>query len=492
MSGAIREVPFYIGRGNFRPLGRMLDYAEHSFSFEFASIVGIELPLAHGLFRLFAIVLLGIAGLVSLFYLRNAARLGGRRQIEPVLTLSLYLYPLAFATSVIAAGDGSPFTLFPFLYLVSTTLALSAGVVVARDSNLVVGRLSFFELLGYAVLGAVLASTFDLAYLGAPLMVAFVLTRLLLARLPIRNVISMRLSKAIAATAVGFAGVFIPTRLLIQRACSGGSCYAASDLSIDPAGWQVLADRLVSGFPVAGWSFVNERVGLDDPNWGVFFTNAGATVLLVAGLLYVYSAWRQTAPLRKTRTSDEEADEGRSFGGKGAGILITMIWPLSVVAAGALIAALSAKMQAAPPGIGSGWRDSGFAAVGWALALSVLLAAGILLFDSPRARSGLLIVSLALLAAGMGQTFLANANLAESRASNAEAVINTRIAFEVIDFDMTELGNDRRCGLLADFSSFFHDRQLPRDEQLARALNQVSLQRYGVRFCDRDVLGARS
>ena len=132
---AIKEIPFYIGRGNFRPLGRMLDYAEHSFSFEFASITGAPLPVIHGLFRVGIIVVAGLAGLVSLYLLSRSAEAGGRETIHSVLLAAVWVYPILFAASVVAAGAGSPFTLFPFLYVGSSALAMWAAIVVARDGT---------------------------------------------------------------------------------------------------------------------------------------------------------------------------------------------------------------------------------------------------------------------------------------------------------------------------------------------------------------------
>ncbi len=129
---AIKEIPFYIGRGNFRPLGRMLDYAEHSFSFEFASITGAPLPVIHGLFRVGIIVVAGLAGLVSLYLLSRSAEAGGRERLHSVLLAAVWVYPILFAASVVAAGAGSPFTLFPFLYVGSSALAMWAAIVVAE------------------------------------------------------------------------------------------------------------------------------------------------------------------------------------------------------------------------------------------------------------------------------------------------------------------------------------------------------------------------
>jgi hypothetical protein len=395
--------------------------------------------------------------------------------------MALVLYPASFAISVVAAGAGSPFTLFPFLYLVSTAIAIGAAVVVARDGNMAIGSLSALGWLGYAVLGAVLASTFDLVYLGPPLIVALVFVRASLGRVPFRQLAQLRATKAALGTIAGFVAVFLPTRALIQRACSGGACYAASDLSLDWSALGVAADRFVSGFPAAGWRFVDSTTGSVEQGWRVFATNAGATLLAMVVVVFAVSVLRKASRTNKSaRTAPEELRIRR-----WPGFVLVVLWPTAVIAGGAAIAALSAKMQNDQPAIGFGWRDSGFAAVGWAIVISVGLALLISVGRSTRTNRALLVGGLVVLTFALGKTFLVNANLAAEASLDPESIVNNRIAAEVIDFDRTEFGNERRCELIDQFSIVFHDRRLPRDEQLAGVLDWVSRNRYDLPFCDR-------
>ena len=67
-------------------------------------------------------------------------------------------------------------------------------------------------------LGAALASTFDLVYLSTLLIAALAFVRVKLARIRWKDVVSLRLTRAVLGTAVGFVVVFVPTRLIIENA----------------------------------------------------------------------------------------------------------------------------------------------------------------------------------------------------------------------------------------------------------------------------------
>ena len=489
VAAGIREIPFYINRGNFRPLGRMLDYAEHSFSFEFASFAGVPLPVVHGFFRVAAIGLLGVMGLITLHYMVLSALKGERRSLAAALSHAEVLFPVAYCVSVVAAGAASPFVLFPFLYLVSTALAMGAAAVVSRDSNMVEGSLSVMSIVGYLLLGAIVGSTFDLVYLGGPLLVVLALVRMRLQRIPLSRFSRLRVGKAAMFTLAGFVGVFVPTRLLIQSACSGGACYAASDLSFDPAGLRVFVDRLASGSPFAGWHYVQSAVGAHEMASTVFVSNAGASLLVLVVALYVVMAAARARRVRSAsdsqlRTTEHSPPVHRLW----TSLPLSACWPFSVLALSSALAALSAKMQSDKPAIGFGWRDSGFAAVGWALLLSIVLGAVVAaLRDHGRLRAVVWVV-LALMAVMAGKTILVNADVAEAARKDSESVVSNRIAAEVINFDESTNGDQIRCELIGEFSAVFHDRQYPRDAQLADALNRLAMARYHEPFCSRDVL----
>ena len=452
----------------------MLDYFEHSLALEVAVSTGASLPFVHGVFRLGAVSLAGIAGFLTL---RGLARtVGARGRQGSIMDTACVIYPLVFGACVVAAGAGSPITLFPFLYMTSTAIPLLAAVLVGRAANLRVGGIHWPEATGYVLLGGVLASTFDLVYLAMPLVVVYLGVQIGLSSHTLSSAWKLRGAKALGWVTLGFVAVFLPTRYAIQQACSGGACYAASDLSFDISGLSIFSDRLISGIPVAGWRYVAETAGSGGIGWKYFLGNAGATLAAV-GLIAVAMQIRRA--LLRRRDSAESVGSG-----DGASLALVAVWPGAILAGGSVLAALQAKMQADMPAIGFGWRDSGFAAVGWAMLLCLGLAALIEATDRQRWRALSASAVVAVLVVASAQTYLSNASLAESASRDPESLVNNRIAIEIVDFDRTDLGNGRRCQLLDDFSDVFHDRQYDRDVQLEGVLDWISERRYHVPFCD--------
>ena len=57
IGGALQQVPFFISRGNFRPIGRSIDYIEHSAAYQLAIVTKIPVNVVHGMFRILAVAL---------------------------------------------------------------------------------------------------------------------------------------------------------------------------------------------------------------------------------------------------------------------------------------------------------------------------------------------------------------------------------------------------------------------------------------------------
>ncbi len=249
--------------------------------------------------------------------------------------------------------------------------------------------------------------------------------------------------------------------------------------------FHILGDRILSGFPGSGWAVVDRWSGTADPGWSAFLKNAGATVIMLVAIGYVVST------LRFHRAGKARVISGSSPSAGVSDRLLWSIplaftWPVAAVFVGSLIARAQRSNAGWSPRYRCGlagfrvWRSG----VGdWSQCVRGRFGCSAGSATKKRAiRPDCLSNSAS---ARVREDLLRERNLASATSRNPEAIINNRLATEVIDFDLSELGNERRCGLLADFSAVYRDRALERDKQLANALNQVSQQRYGHAFCDR-------
>lgn len=438
----------YLGMGNFRPLGRVLEKSLDLLAYAVTDLSGLPVNVSLRLVSfLGAVVLTAVAVLFAEGFVAR-----GRLFRQAPSTLAATV-PFAVGGGFVAAGSTSPAVLFGGLYLLSAALVLAVAAAACRvDPDRTFGWWRAGLLL---VAGAALASFNEIVYLALPFATAAVLlrgrfvlgltTRVMLTGAPIR---------LLALLWLGFLPVFVVVRAVIYGHCADGGCYARSDITLGPAVLQAGPVRMVSWFPPFMWQFaVNGRPWL-----------AGAVPLL-ALLLLGGLAWRAVQDLPGLSRVDR--------------------WPLlglaaaafALLALGATLGSLNAGVQdiVTAGRIGQGWVDTAVTAAAGGIVLTVLVQAW-------SVRRAALVAIVILLALSATASTAANQRYAETMDTRAASLLNNRIALEMAQFDPTPDGNAHRCRLRAEFRALYPTMTF----SLARfdmALDEASRQHAGVPFC---------
>jgi hypothetical protein len=435
------SVPMYLGFGNFRPLGRMLEWSVDTVAYVLGDVT--HLPVQVGLRLVSALAAAVLCATAVLF--AEAVTAPGRMFAAPPAR-PIALLPFAFAAGLVAAGRLSTTVLFGGLYFLSAALVLAVAAWVCRGP-----RLGVLVVLA----GAALAVFNEVAALAPPLATAAVLARGGPAR-----------SRSALLLWAGFLPVFVPVRILLYQACRGGGCYGNSDLVLGPGVGGALTNRLTAWLPPLQWGQALRGAG---PLSTVVF----GVAVVVLGLL----AARVFVELPRLPGLDRRRAVRLAVAGG------------SVLLLGAVLGSVNPQTQAlAEAGRwGMGWRDSGLTAAGGALLVAGLLGLAV---RAVVARAALVV--LVLLGAG---TTTVNQAYAVGGDRTPVAVLTGAIATEVAQFDPRPSGNTRRCALLDQFGAVFRRMPYSRfaaaelpgtqsaEQRMAVTASMATEQMYGRPFC---------
>ncbi|NMO52564.1 hypothetical protein HH310_15350 [Actinoplanes sp. TBRC 11911] len=316
----VESLPTYLALGNFRPLGRLVEWSLDVAAFAFTGLLGV--PATIGL----RVVSFAAAVLMTLAAVLFAESLTGRGRLfaAPPSTF-VALLPFAVGAGLVAAGRTSTTVLFGGLYFTSAALVLAVAAWACRARR--AGPL-------VVVAGAALAAFNEIAYLALPLATVAVLIRFYVTRVSLGW-------RFVTLLWAGFLPVFVPIRVLIYRQCAHGGCYTGSDIAVGGAP-ATFPQRLVAWLPPLQW----ERAGLH---------SAGIIVVLALAVLIVLAV--------RTPLGGPRGDRRQTLG--------LVLGAVTILLLGAALAALNADVQHMP--WGQGWRESGLTAVAGAL---LLVAAG--------------------------------------------------------------------------------------------------------------------
>jgi hypothetical protein len=432
---AVATVPPYLNLGNFRPIGRMLEWSLDVAAFALTALFGVPATIGLRVISFLAAILLTVAAVVFV----EAVVARRRRLFAGLPSVTAALLPFAVAAGLVAAGWLSTTVLFGGLYL--TTSALVLGVAAwacrARRAGVLV-----------VLAGAGLAAFNELACLAVPLATVAVLLRgRVVLGLDWRRVLRGTPARFAGLLWIGFLPVFVPVRLIIRQRCASGGCYVGSDIAYGGAyggAASALPGRMLSWLPPLMWPRAT----------GGEFPHLAAAVPALALIALAVLAWRALRGLRALPTLD-----GRQSAAL-AGVAVALL-----VLAGAL-AALSADAQRLA--VGGGWRDSGLTTV----AGSVLVLALWRRFVP---------VLLVLLVVAGTISAAANKDFRDATRGGRFPYLYDRIAQEVAGFDPTPAGNARRCALRAAFKTVNFSNVERFDVSLDRATRLLD----GRRFCSR-------
>lgn len=452
---AYGTVDSYLNRGNFRPLGRVVEGLVAGFAFEVAEATRLPPHVVMGAVRVVALVVLAFV---------CAAIVGALARSSGSDTPAVVLYPLAFGAVLVVNGRSGPLVHFSFVFITAVALIFLTALAVARDKDMHRRTPTVPELAGMGLLGAAAAAYYDLAYVAPPLAAAYIAARAVAGRIRPKDMLETAAVRRWAALAVGFLAVFVPTRVMIAARCDRLPCYVGSDINLSPTDMiEVLPVRALAATPAAGWQVVSGLVETyDGPPFGLADLMANSFLaLLVVGIaaLTIVAARNATG----TTTTRFAAAVG--------------LFGLATVGLSSLLISLSTWIQTSR--INYGWRDTLLTQTGWSLTIIGILA----LTLSLTRKRGMTVALTVCLGAGLAFTLLANAQLAHVDRHTPLSTATNLVDAATVNIDTTPVGNRTRCALVDAYTrlepeTFWLAGKVP-DE-----LDRLMLDRTGRPFCD--------
>lgn len=523
----------YLDIGNFRPLGRYIEYFIHGLIYEAAEATALSPHVVLGMVRLILTAIVAVLAVRVAEALMRSAGVGGGNSL-------LGLYPLALGMVLVANGTRGPLAYFPHTFLGCAALILAAALATARDRDMHARPVGRHEHVGLALLGAVMALFYDVAYLGPLIAGGFVAARWVAAGLPARALVRTAAARRCAALCVGFGAVFVPVRIEIARRCADGLCYAASDLSLSLDAVGAGLPRLLTGAPPVGWSHNAQLVAEADVALGLggVGTNAFGAIALCGIAVYAVNALRGRfvigvrapdgdVPIGEMSVGDTpdggvldsdapvgSADAGEDTADAAADArrirLIAALFGLAVLigVSAAALAGLSAWVQQRGHPIGRAWRETLLTQFAWSLFFAGCLVALDLAvrrrwaqraaqslvataFGLPRAharhaklvRTARVLVTV-VLCAGLALTLLANARFAQTLRHDPEASIISMISASSIRFDFEPSGNWTRCLLIDAYTEHVSPESTSAGWIVRENLDGLMVDRTGWKYCE--------
>ena len=467
----IDEIPGYLDTGVFRPVSRLLFYLEHWAVVRFGTTTGIPPNIVMAVVKIGMIFALVTMAMLTIDQYRRASggkptevhwrRLYGLTAV--VIGISLVLYNPAM----------HPLTLFPGLYLGTAALTLAVPLWLGRSwlryrSGRPLRRM-WVRVGSAVVIGALLASMIELAYLALPLGVIHLLLLSFASGDSWKATwVDLFHSEAFllwALVVTGFLVVFIPTRTAINQYCAELSCYRAAELSVGADALSTWPVRVgASFFPIPQWTQVHllKRI-----------SSAPEFLLLAAtGAGTAFSVIRKLAI---ERDGDVRGRRPR------LPMLLAGLYFAAVLLFASVLSAVSGGVQDRGWDI-SPWRESGFSWIAWAVVIAVALTA---LFDWLKEYPVLGMSVSVLLVLLMFMTSIVNqADMASVR-SQLDGRLYNEAGLLLVNFDNTPEGNQQRCGVIDDLRDFAgNESELRKMNLIGGFLDDAAENIYGTIYCD--------
>ena len=472
----------YLNRGNFRPLGRLVEGLLTGFAFEVAEATRLSPHVVMGVFRILAVLILAY---ICTNIVAVLARSSGLRLNSPATVL----YPLVLGVVLVANGRSGPLVHFSFVFITAVGFIFLVALLVARDIDMQPRSLTWYELVGMALLGAVAASYYDLVYIAVPLAATFIVARAAASCMSVRSLLRSAAVRRWSALSVGFLAVFVPTRIEIATRCTREPCYVGTDISLSQDIIEVLPVRAFSATPPAGWSLVSGLVRKYGPEFGMWelITNSFLVLLLAAivavTILAAVAATSQAGNTVIQPAGDQQVHPAASVSSTRIRLgIILGLFGTTIVALSTLLISLSRWIQTSR--IDHGWRDTLLTQTGWSFILIGVLVLILGLFRSNTVNRVLTIGLAMCLGIGLTMTLLTNARLTQVDRHSPIASVTNLISSATVNIDPTETGNMVRCTLLEVYTALEPETSRLAGPKLSKELDRLMLDRYGWPFCD--------
>jgi hypothetical protein len=469
----IDEIPGYLDNGVFRPVSRLLFYLEHWAVVRFGATTGIPPNIVMAAVKIAMIFALVTMAMLTIDQYRRAS--GGKP--TEVHWRRLYgLTAVVIGVSLVLYNPAThPLTLFPGLYLGTAAMALAVPLWLGRSWLRYRARRPLRRMwirVGSAVIiGALLASMIELAYLAIPLGVIHLLLLSFASGDSWQATwVDLFHSEAFllwALIVTGFLVVFIPTRTAINHYCAELSCYRGAELSLGADAISTWPLRVGSSFfPIPQWSQVHLLKRISSAPEFLLLAVAGAGMAF-----YV---------IRKLAIEREGDVRGRR---PRLPMLLVGLYFAAVLLFASALSAVSGAVQDSGWEI-SPWRETGFSWIAWAVVIAVALTA---LFDWLKYYPILGMSVSVLLALLVLMTSIVNqADMASVR-SRLDGRLHNEAGLLLVSFDTNTAGNAQRCDVVEDLRDFAGTAsELRKMNLLGDFLDDAAENIYGTIYCDPD------
>ena len=384
------------------------------------------------------------------------------------------------------------------LFIGVVGVVLLVALAVARDQDMRPRSLKWHEYAGMALLGAMAASTYDLMYVAPPIAFAFIAARVVAAGLSASSAVRLAALKRWGALSVGFLVVFVPVRIEIAGRCKSIQCYGSSELNFSVEVLELVAMRMLSGTPPAGWLLVDDLGQKYGVGFGIVAMAANAFLSLLMLGIAVYAvgsavalATRIGAVAHSSAKDVKEAEEAGQYAydsnnPHGALRLAAALTLFGVVTAAlaSLVVSLSKWIQSSR--IDYGWRDTLLTQMGWSFVITAAIVAVIGALRNRRAQCAAGVIAVAVLGAALTLTLLSNAHLTQIDRREPVSSMTNLISASTINLDTTDTGNTYRCALIDSYVEVQEQFGQWYEHGLRVDLDKLMINRYGLPFCERD------
>ena len=495
----IREIPDFISKGNFRPVGRFIFYMEEVLRWELAATFGVPPHIVQGIIRLIMVGLLAWVATRLVILLHRSQPYGVNETIETqrflfggiagrsrAIPSLVELFPPLVASTIVVNHSLHPVSFFPMFLIFVTICILGIPQYIASDKGMYSQGITRSDAILSVLLGLLTPMIYELLYILPVMCILVIILRTRLIGLSIQELISTSTLARFTLFLGSFMTVFIPSRILISHACSLNQCYGNTDLAISDMSMNQWIGRVLTGHPLYEWLSIlgGGKIGSFRLGWIKDLAGNVAHLLIVVGFLLLMA--RIVRRLAKSQSAGQERLNGGGLG------LSFIVLGGALVLLPTLMVSLSRGMQEwndAGKGLHQ-WRDTLLVQVGWALImygiLTIIVSSrdtqarktqeGNPLHTVPTVIAVGLVIALIL-------TFIANANFADYRRSREVSKIVNLISMAAIEFEDTEEGSAMRCHLLVQYSELACDSCWHSGVRLTEQLNNLSNDRYSADFC---------